>query len=79
MSKKKWQGEQPGDALGILYVLRLYIAGASRLFFLLIVLPQARVGLTSRPTSTRSSFDRSPMIFLIGSGNFRTSVGTARI
>ena len=36
-------------------------------------------GSTSRPTSTRSSFDRSPMILRIGSGNLRTSVGTARI
>ena len=31
------------------------------------------------PTRTRSVFDRSPMIFLIGSGSFRTRVGMARI
>ncbi len=33
----------------------------------------------SSPTRTRSVFERSPMIFLIGSGSRRTSVGTARI
>src|SRR5579859_944248 len=31
------------------------------------------------PTSTRSTSDKSPIIFLIGAGNFRTSVGIARI
>src|ERR1700723_155413 len=33
----------------------------------------------SRPTSTRSVFDRSPIIFRIGTGKLRTSVGIARI
>src|SRR5262249_37741102 len=36
-------------------------------------------GRMSRPTSTFSVLDRSPMIFLIGSGRFLTSVGIARI
>ena len=36
-------------------------------------------GRRSRPTSTRSVFDRSPMIFFMGSGSRRTSVGIARI
>ena len=36
-------------------------------------------GRRSSPTSTRSVFDRSPMIFRTGSGSFRTSVGSARI
>src|SRR4051794_29799285 len=36
-------------------------------------------GRRSRPTSTRSAFDRSPMIRLIGCGNRLTSVGTATI
>src|SRR5262249_10473850 len=36
-------------------------------------------GLMSRPTRTRSVLDRSPIIFRTGSGNFRTSVGIARI
>src|ERR1700752_2677611 len=31
------------------------------------------------PTNTRSVSERSPMIFLIGSGNFLTKVGIARI
>src|SRR5690606_39492244 len=34
---------------------------------------------TSRPTRTRSEFDRSPMIRLIGGGRRRTSVGIATI
>src|SRR6185437_13489984 len=37
------------------------------------------IGRMSSPTSTRSSFERSPMIFFIGCGSLRTSVGTARI
>jgi len=32
-----------------------------------------------RPTSTRSVFDKSPMILLSGGGSFRTSVGIATI
>src|SRR5688572_11833548 len=39
----------------------------------------ARRGRKSRPTSTRSVLERSPMIFLIGVGSLRTSVGSARI
>src|SRR5688572_23194155 len=39
----------------------------------------ARRGRRSRPTSTRSVFDRSPMIFLMGVGSRRTNVGNARI
>ena len=38
-----------------------------------------RVRRMSSPTSTRSVFDKSPMIFLTGSGSFRTRVGIARI
>src|SRR5205085_2358293 len=33
----------------------------------------------SNPTSTRSVWERSPMIFLIGLGSRRTRVGMARI
>ena len=33
----------------------------------------------SIPTSTRSVFERSPIIFLMGEGSLRTSVGMARI
>src|SRR6185436_20434532 len=43
------------------------------------VLPSHRLTRRSSPTRTRSVFERSPMIFLIGSGSRRTSVGTARI
>src|SRR5690242_17472550 len=39
----------------------------------------ARRGRRSRPTSTRSVLERSPMIFLIGVGSLRTRVGSARI
>ena len=38
-----------------------------------------RRALRSRPTSTLSSLERSPMIFFIGGGRCRTSVGTATI
>ena len=51
--------------------------GACRLWALMI--PSCVDGRMSRPTSTRSLFNKSPMIFLIGSGRRRTSVGTARI
>ena len=37
------------------------------------------LGRMSRPTRTRSVFERSPMIFFTGSGSLRTSVGIARI
>jgi hypothetical protein len=33
----------------------------------------------SNPTKTRSVFERSPMIFRIGSGSLRTNVGMAKI
>src|SRR5690349_10132659 len=36
-------------------------------------------GLRSRPTSTLSVLERSPMIFFTGVGRRRTSVGTAMI
>src|SRR6185295_7011352 len=36
-------------------------------------------GRRSSPTSTRSVLERSPMIFLMGVGSRRTSVGSARI
>src|SRR6185295_13786483 len=38
-----------------------------------------RRGRRSSPTSTRSVFERSPIIFLIGVGRCRTRVGSARI
>ena len=37
------------------------------------------LGFRSRPMSTRSVSERSPMILRIGPGNFLTSVGSARI
>ena len=39
----------------------------------------ARCSTRFNPTSTRAVFERSPMMLLTGSGNFRTNVGTARI
>jgi hypothetical protein len=36
-------------------------------------------GCRSNPTKTRSTFDRFPIILRTGTGNLRTSVGTARI